>query len=108
MGDVDDASLVAINLRKRSVAFYFSPDFGGPLTLFTRVTTVYLRDQHVRDQILADERRLLFLHRSLYEQDPAKRKRRAVLEAKLRSILGNADETWLTARYGEVASSLRH
>ena len=108
VGDVDDASLVAINLRKRSVAFYFSPDFGGPLTLFTRVTTVYLRDQHVRDQILADERRLLFLHRSLYEQDPAKRKRRAVLEAKLRSILGNADETWLTARYGEVASSLRH
>ena len=43
-----------------------------------------------------------------YEQDPAKRNRRAVLEAKLRSILGNADETWLTARYGEVASSLRH
>jgi hypothetical protein len=56
VGDAEDASLVTLNVPKRSVAFYFSPDFGTPLTLFTRRTTVYLRDQHVRDQILADDR----------------------------------------------------
>ncbi len=31
VGDADDASLVVVNLPKRSVAFYFSPDFGAPL-----------------------------------------------------------------------------
>lgn len=55
VGDAEDASLVTLNVLKRSVAFYFSPDFAAPLTLFTRITTVYLRDQHVRDQILLDE-----------------------------------------------------
>jgi DNA phosphorothioation-associated putative methyltransferase len=105
VGDADDASLVAMNLQKRSVAFYFSPDFGGPLTLFTRATTVYLRNQHVHDQILTDDQRLLFLHSSLYEKDPSKRERRAILETRLRSALGNSDGSWLTARYGEVATT---
>jgi hypothetical protein len=108
VGDTEDASLVTLNVVKRSVAFYFSPDFASPLTLFTRVTTVYLRDQHIRDQILSDDRRLLFLHGSIYEQDPAKRRQRLSLEARIRAVLGNPDDALLTARYGEVASSLRH
>jgi hypothetical protein len=99
--------LVTLNVPKRSVAFYFSPDFRAPLTLFTRRTTVYLRDQHVRDQILSDERRLLFLHGSAYEQDPAKRQQKTLLEARMRSVLGNPAKALLTARYGDVASSLR-
>jgi DNA phosphorothioation-associated putative methyltransferase len=107
VGDAEDASLVTLNVPKRSVAFYFSPDFRAPLTLFTRTTTVYLRDQHVRDQILSDDRRLLFLHGSSYEPDPAKRRQRTLLEARIRSVLGNPDEAVLTARYGDVASSLR-
>lgn len=107
VGDAEDASLVTLNVPKRSVAFYFSPDFGTPLTLFTRRTTVYLRDQHVRDQILADDRRLLFLHGSAYEQDPAKWRQRISLEAKMRSVLGSAGEEALTARYGDVSASCR-
>ena len=107
VGDADDASLVAVNLPKRSVAFYFSPDFGARLALFNRVTTVYLRDQHVRDQKLSDDERLLFLHRSLYEPDPTKYRQRSLLEARMRSILGSSDEALLTARYADVASGLR-
>lgn len=107
VGDAEDASLVTLNVPKRSVAFYFSPDFGTPLTLFTRRTIVYLRDQHVRDQILADDRRLLFLHGSAYEQDPAKWRQRISLEAKMRSVLGSAGEEALTARYGDVSASCR-
>jgi DNA phosphorothioation-associated putative methyltransferase len=107
VGDADDASLVVLNLPRRSVAFYFSPHFGAPLTLFTRVTTVYLRDQHVRDQKLSDDERLLFLRSSLYEPDPAKNRQRFLLEAKMRSILGSSYEALLTARYADVASGLR-
>jgi DNA phosphorothioation-associated putative methyltransferase len=106
VGDAEDASLVALNLHKRSVAFYFSPDFGAPLTLFARVTTVYLRDQNVRDQILSAERRLVFLHGSLYESDPAKRAQRSLLEAKMRTVLRSAED-WLTVNYGDVVASLR-
>jgi DNA phosphorothioation-associated putative methyltransferase len=107
VGDTEEASLVTLNIAKRSLAFYFSPDFGAPLTLFTRVTTVYLRDQHVRDQILSEDRRLLFLQGSVYEPDPDKRSQRSSLEARIRAVLGNPDETLLTARYGDVASSVR-
>jgi hypothetical protein len=106
VGDAEDASLVALNLHKRSVAFYFSPDFGAPLMLFARVTTVYLRDQNVRDQVLSDERRLLFLHGSLYESDPAKHRQRSLLEAKMRTVLPSAED-WLTVKYGDVVASLR-
>jgi hypothetical protein len=107
VGDADDASLVVVNLPRRSVAFYYSPDFGASLTLFTRVTTVYMRDQHVRDQKLSDDERLLFLHSSLDEPDPVKNRQRSLLEAKMRSILGSSYEPLLTARYADVASSLR-
>jgi DNA phosphorothioation-associated putative methyltransferase len=107
VGDAEDASLVAVNLLKRSVAFYFSPDFGAPLTLFDRITTVYLRDQHVRDQRLSNDERLLFLRGSLYESDPSKRRQRSLLELRIRSTLGNTDESLLAARYGDVASGLR-
>ncbi|MGY8680456.1 DNA phosphorothioation-associated putative methyltransferase [Bradyrhizobium sp. UFLA05-153] len=107
MGDAEDASLVTLNVPKRSVAFYFSPDFGAPLTLFTRVTTVYLRDQHVRDQMLSGDKRLLFLQSSLYEPDPAKRRQRSTVEVSIRSIVGKPGEALLTARYGDVAASLR-
>ncbi|WP_051390333.1 DNA phosphorothioation-associated putative methyltransferase [Bradyrhizobium sp. Ec3.3] len=107
MGDAEDANLVTLNVPKRSVAFYFSPDFGAPLTLFTRVTTVYLRDQHVHDQVLSDDKRLLFLQCSLYEPDSAKRRKRSSVEVRIKSILGKAGETLLTARYGDVAAGLR-
>jgi hypothetical protein len=107
VGDAEDANLVTINISKRSVAYYFSPDFGAPLTLFTRITTVYLRDQHVRDQILSDDTRLLFLQGSLYEPDPGKRRQRSSLEVRIRSVLSKPEEALLTARYGDVASNLR-
>jgi DNA phosphorothioation-associated putative methyltransferase len=107
VGDAEDANLVTINISKRSVAYYFSPDFGAPLTLFTRITTVYLRDQHVRDQILSDDTRLLFLQGSLYEPDPGKRRQRSSLEVRIRSVLRKPEEALLTARYGDVASNLR-
>jgi DNA phosphorothioation-associated putative methyltransferase len=107
VGDADDADLVALNLAKRSITFYYSPDFSASLSLFNRSTTVYLRDQHVRDQVFLDDRRLLFLHRSTYESDPARRKQRLSLEARIRAVVGNLDETSLTARYGDVASCLR-
>jgi DNA phosphorothioation-associated putative methyltransferase len=107
VGDGEDANVVAINVPKRSAAFYFSPDFGAPLTLFNRVTTVYLRDQHVRDQKLSDDARLLFLHGSSYETDVTKRRRRSVLEARVRSILLRPSTDMLTVRYADVASALR-
>jgi DNA phosphorothioation-associated putative methyltransferase len=107
VGDADDANLVVVNVLKRSVAFYFSPDFEAPLTFFNRITTVYLRDQHVRDQKLSDDARLMFLHGSLYESDLFKRHQRSLLEARIRSILENPDQALLTARYVDVASGLR-
>lgn len=106
VGDAEDADLVALNVSKRSVTFYFSPDFDAPLTLFTRTATVYLRDQQVRENVLSEERRLLFLRRSEYEPDPTKRRQRSSLENKMRAVLGNAG-TSLTARYGDVALSFR-
>jgi DNA phosphorothioation-associated putative methyltransferase len=107
VGDAEDANVVTLNVSKRSVAFYFSPDFDAALTLFTRTSTVYLRDQHVRDRMLVDDKRLLFLCKSNYEADPARRRRRSLLEGKVRSILGEAGRTSLTARYGDVSSSLK-
>jgi DNA phosphorothioation-associated putative methyltransferase len=107
VGDAEDASLVALNLTKRSVTFYFSPDFKAPLTLFTRASTVYLRDQHVRDQVMSDDKRLLFVHGSVYEPDHERRRQKALVERRIRSILGNPDRPMLTARYGDVAAILR-
>jgi DNA phosphorothioation-associated putative methyltransferase len=107
VGDGEDANVVAINVPKRSVVFYFSPDFDAPLTLFDRVTTVHLRDQHVRDRKLSDGERLIFLHGSLYETDAKQRQRRSALEARLRSILSSQREEMLAARYADVASRLR-
>jgi DNA phosphorothioation-associated putative methyltransferase len=107
VGDADDADVVTLNIPKRSLAFHYSPNFSAPLSLFNRVTTVYLRDQHVRDQVLSDDRRLLFLHRSAYESDPTKQKQRVSLETRIRTVIGNPDGTLLMARYGDVASNLR-
>ncbi|GEC56969.1 hypothetical protein BEL01nite_60120 [Bradyrhizobium elkanii] len=107
VGDVEDADIVTLNLAKRSIAFHYGPDFSAPLSLFDRVTTVYLRDQQVRDQILSDESRLLFLHRSLYESDTLKRQQRLSLENRIRTVIGSLNNSSLTARYGDVASSLR-
>jgi DNA phosphorothioation-associated putative methyltransferase len=87
VGDAEDASVIAINAPKRSVTFYFSPDFGARLPLFDRVATVSLRDQHVRDQKLSEPDRLLFMQGSAYESDAAKRQQRSHLEASVRSIL---------------------
>jgi DNA phosphorothioation-associated putative methyltransferase len=107
VGDAEDADIVTLNIPKRSLAFHYSPNFSAPLSLFNRVTTVYLRDQHVRDQVLSDDRRLLFLHRSAYESDPTKQKQRVTLETRIRTVIGNPDGTLLMARYGDVASNLR-
>src|SRR5208282_2001521 len=86
VGDAEDASVVMIDLIRRSVTFYFSPDFGAALALFDRVTTVFLQDQQVRDRKLAYSDRLLFMHRSSYESDDRKRRQRSQLEARVRSI----------------------
>jgi DNA phosphorothioation-associated putative methyltransferase len=61
VGDADDASVVSMNIAKRSVAFYFSPDFDGRLTIIDRVSTAFLRTQDVNDRRLKGEDRLLFL-----------------------------------------------
>jgi hypothetical protein len=47
-----------------------------------------LRNQHVRDQVFEDDQRLLFLNRSLYDEDPVRSKQRATLENRIRSVVG--------------------
>jgi hypothetical protein len=107
VGDADEASLVALDISKRSIAFYFCPEFKPSLMLFTRASTVYLRDQHVRDRVMSEEKRLLFMHGSSYEPDRDRRRQIELIERKMRALLGNGDRPMLTARYGDVATGLR-
>jgi DNA phosphorothioation-associated putative methyltransferase len=106
VGDAEDASVIAVNAPKRSVKFYFSPDFGARLQLFDRVATVSLRDQHVRDQKLSNPDRLLFMQGSSFESDAAKRQQRSDLEARVRSILPGLTPSIFTVRYVDVAFGL--
>lgn len=105
-GDFDEIEIMQIDVKNLLVNLFYIEMFDAKLPMVHRLSRVDLRKQIIKDQVLNEQDRRIFLARSSYATDPIEAAERGGIEARIRVLL-KLREGILTVRHADIVRALR-